>query len=96
MMNENGRTIMTLALIGAVAAMGKALASAEEVTWRMLVGRTLIGSVLSMSAASVLLHIPDAAPLAVVGVGAALGVAGEQCIEIYLRRVIKKGGGGSS
>lgn len=79
-----------LALVGAMAALGKALAGAEPVTWRILLGRTLAGSVLSMSAAAVLFQYPDLPPIVVVGLGAALGMAGEQCIEILLRRWVKK------
>ncbi len=39
-----------------------------------------------MVAGAVLLQLPDASPLAIQGLGAGLGIAGYQAVEMYLRR----------
>lgn len=96
MFHEHERFLVTLFLIGAVAAMGRALIGAEPITLRLFFGRTLAGAALSMSAAALLIRFPDMSPLAVAGAGAALGVAGYQCVEIYLRYLAKKHGVGKS
>ncbi|KAB7715708.1 holin [Plesiomonas shigelloides] len=95
-MQDHERLLATLATIGAISALGKALASAEPVTWRILLGRTLAGSALSMSAAALLFQYPTMSPIALVGIGAALGVAGEQCLEIILRRWLANRSGDKS
>ncbi|HEI6775464.1 TPA: phage holin family protein [Yersinia enterocolitica] len=90
MLHDHERTLITLALVGAVAAMSKALVDSEPLTLRLFIGRTLAGSVLSMSAAALLVQFPELSPLAVAGVGAALGIAGYQCVEMCLRRFLQK------
>ncbi|WP_438334679.1 holin [Edwardsiella tarda] len=90
MFNEHERTLFTLALIGAGSAIGRVLLSEEPITWKLFIGRTLLGCGLSISAAALLIQYPSLSPLAVAGVGAALGVAGYQCVEIYLRRWLRR------
>lgn len=89
-MQEHERTIITLGILGGLAAAGKVLASAEPVTLRLFVGRTLLGSALGVSAAALLVHFPDLDPLAIAGAGAAMGVAGHQIVEIFLRHMRRK------
>lgn len=89
-MQEHERTIITLGILGGLAAAGKVLASAEPVTLRLFIGRTLLGSVLGVSAAALLVHFPDLDPLAIAGAGAAMGVAGYQIIEILLQHLRRK------
>lgn len=53
---------------------------------RVIVGRVIVSSVLCMGASVVLLAFPDAPMFAVMGVGCAMGVAGEQALESMLAR----------
>lgn len=89
-MQEHERTIITLGILGGLAAAGRVLASAEPVTLRLFVGRTLLGSALGVSAAALLVNFPELDPLAIAGAGAAMGVAGYQVIEIFLRHLRRK------
>lgn len=71
------------------------LASNDPITPRLFVSRVLLGSLVSVVAGAVLIQIPDASPLAIQGLGAALGIAGYQVVELYLRRrAAGKGEGG--
>ena len=89
-MQEHERTIITLGILGGLAAAGRVLASAEPVTLRLFVGRTLLGSALGVSAAALLVNFPELDPLAIAGAGAAMGVAGYPVIEIFLRHLRRK------
>lgn len=89
-MHDHERTIITLGILGGIAAAGKVLASAEPITLRLFVGRTLLGCSLGVSAAALLVRYPNLDPLAIAGAGAAMGVAGYQIIEIYLRHLRRK------
>ncbi|WP_407860591.1 holin [Escherichia coli] len=93
MLQEHERTVITLGILGALAAAGKVLASAEPVTLRLFIGRTLLGGAFGVSATAILVQFPDASPLAIAGAGSALGIAGYQVFEIYLRYLRRKYGG---
>lgn len=79
-------SLIVLAIIGAAVAIGRALAQDEPPKLRVILGRVIVSSVLCMAASTVLLAYPDAPVFAVVGVGCALGVAGEQALESVLAR----------
>ncbi|MCX2201685.1 phage holin family protein [Pantoea agglomerans] len=80
------KTLMQLLLIGAVIALGKVLASNEKITPRLIAGRVILGSAISVAAGAALVQFPDMSPLAVNGVGAGLGILGYQFCEMWLRR----------
>lgn len=88
-MQEHEKNLYTLLVIGALIAIGKVLASDDKITPRLFVGRLILGSMVSVAAGAVLLKIPDASPLAVMGLGTALSIAGYQVVEIWLRRKAK-------
>ncbi|WP_331693469.1 holin [Pandoraea sputorum] len=75
-----------LALLGAFMGLGKLLVSDEVLTIRLMVGRSILGAGASMIAGVVLIQIPDIPPLALYGIGSALGVVGAQFIEGVLKR----------
>lgn len=85
-MQDHEKTLMQLLLIGAVIALGKVLASNEKITPRLIVGRVILGSAISVAAGAALVQFPDMSPLAVNGVGAGLGILGYQFCEMWLRR----------
>ncbi len=92
-MHDDGRAIWYLLVIGACIAMGKLLASDERITLRLAAGRIILGSATSLVAGMLLLQIPDINPLALLGTGSALGIAGAQVVEAARRRW---GAGGKS
>ncbi|RQQ30532.1 phage holin family protein [Burkholderia stagnalis] len=85
-MQDHEKTILELIIMGALIGIAKLLVSSEQLTFRVIVGRALLGSATSMVAGIVLLQIPDLPPLALLGIGSAFGIIGSQYIEILLRR----------
>ena len=92
-MQDHEKTLLTLLLIGGLIGMSKLLVSTEKLTFRVIVGRTILGSASSLIAGLVLLQIPDISPLALLGIGSALGILGSTFIEEYLKKNSKKWGG---
>lgn len=91
---EHAKEGLVLALIGAAIALGKLLSGNEPLTWRAAIGRTILGSATSLVAGVALLHIPHLHPLALLGLGSALGIAGAQAVEAMIRRFGGGHGGG--
>ncbi|MEZ7524001.1 holin [Burkholderia vietnamiensis] len=85
-MQEHEKTFLELVIMGALIGIAKLLVSSEQLTFRVIVGRALLGSATSMVAGIALLQIPNLDPLALLGIGSALGIVGSQYIEILLRR----------
>ncbi|WP_321810058.1 holin [Burkholderia sp. BCC1985] len=88
-MQEHEKTFLELIIMGALIGIAKLLVSSEQLTFRVIVGRALLGSATSMVAGVALLQIPHLDPLALLGIGSALGIVGSQYIEILLRRKAK-------
>ncbi|AOK00341.1 phage holin family protein [Burkholderia vietnamiensis] len=88
-MQDHEKTILELIIMGALIGIAKLLVSSERLTFRVIVGRALLGSATSMVAGIALLQIPNLDPLALLGIGSALGIVGSQYIEILLRRKAK-------
>jgi len=72
--------------MGALIGVAKLLVSSEQLTFRVIVGRALLGSATSIMAGVVLVRIPNMDPMALLGVGSALGIVGQQYIEKLLRK----------
>ncbi|AVG38551.1 phage holin family protein [Achromobacter insolitus] len=87
-MNEFEKNLAWLAGIGALIAVGRALTSTERLSWRVVIGRTILGSAVATVAALIYIPFPDAPMPVVVGAGAALGILGEQVLELAARRLI--------
>lgn len=85
-MQEHEKSLYSLLVIGALIAIAKVLASNDPITPRLFISRVILGSLVSVVAGAVLIQIPDASPLAIQGLGAGLGIAGYQVVEMYLRR----------
>lgn len=89
-MQDDERNLWSLVLLGALIGLGKLLVSAEVLTPRLIVGRTILGSAVSLIAGAALVRIPDLPPIAMLGIGSALGIAGSQMVEAYFKH--KAGG----
>ena len=85
-LDSNERMLLTLAGVGTAIAFGKLLVGGEKVTLRLIVGRLIIGAALSMAAATVLMMIPNVPPMALVGLGSALGILGQSFLEKLVQR----------
>lgn len=86
MLTSHEKIMVTLASMGALIGLAKVLESAEPLTLRLVVGRVILGSAVSMCAGAALIHFPDLPPIAINGLGAALGIVGYQAVELWLRR----------
>lgn len=89
-MQEYEKSLIGLATIGALIGVGKLLVSSDKITFRVVIGRTLLGSATSLLAGVVLWQIPNIHPLALLGIGSGLGIVGQQYIEKFLRDKIAK------
>jgi hypothetical protein len=85
-MQEHDKTVVWLLIMGAIIGLGKLLSGTEPITWRLAIGRTILGSATTVVAGVVLLSIPDIPPVALLAIGSALGIAGSQVIESYVKR----------
>ncbi|WOE32734.1 holin [Acinetobacter sp. SAAs470] len=91
-MHDHEKTFLTLIFIGGLIGMSKLLVSNEKITFRLLIGRTILGSASSLIAGLVLLQLPTISPLALIGIASALGILGSTFIEEYLKKNAKKWG----
>lgn len=85
-MKDELQAIWLLLIVGASIALGKLLAGDDPITLRLAAGRIILGSASSLVAGMLLLQIPDISPLALLGTGSALGIAGAQFVEAAMRR----------
>jgi len=85
-MQEHEKDILLLVFIGACIGFAKLLVSDEELTWRLAVGRTILGAATSTIAGAIVLQIPDINPLALVALASMLGILGSTFIESWLKR----------
>ncbi len=89
-MQEVERSIMELAAAGAAIGVAKMLVSGEELSFRVILGRAILGSATSMLAGVMLMQFPAMPPLALLAVGSGLGIVGQQYIEKWIIRKAKK------
>ncbi len=85
-MQDYVKSLIGLAIMGAVIGVAKLLVSSEELTFRVIVGRAILGSATSIVAGLVLIQFPSIPPLALLAVGSGLGILGQQYIEKALRK----------
>jgi hypothetical protein len=85
-MDDHEKGLLGLLLLGALIGLGKLLASDEKITLRLALGRVILGSATAVVAGVVLLTIPNIHPVALLAIGSALGIAGSQVIESYVKR----------
>ena len=91
-MQDHEKNLLTILIIGGLIGIGKLLVSNEPLTFRLIIGRTILGSASSLIAGVILLQIPDISPLALIGIASALGILGSAFIEDILRKKASKFG----
>lgn len=92
-MQEHEKSLAMLVVMGAMIALGKLLVSDEHLTFRLIIGRALLGAATSMIAGVGLIQFPELPPLALYGIGSGLGIVGSQYIEVWLKRRLRRGAG---
>ena len=85
-MQEHEKNLLLLIVIGACIGFAKLLVSDEKLTWRLMIGRTILGAATSTVSGAIVLQIPDINPLALIAIASALGILGSTFIEAWLRR----------
>ncbi len=89
-MQEHEKSLLMLGMIGVMIAMGKLLVSEEHLSFRLILGRAILGAATSMIAGVGLIQFPDLNPLALYGIGCGLGIVGAQYLEIALKRWMRR------
>ncbi|PHP87227.1 hypothetical protein CFB52_022490 [Burkholderia sp. AU18528] len=84
------KEVSGLAAIGGVIAFGKMMAEPKRPGVRIIIGRTIVGSGLSVAAGAALTLFPDLPPLAVTGIGAVFGILGQQYLELLATRALNR------
>jgi hypothetical protein len=85
-MQDWEKSFWGLAIMGALIGVAKLLVGSEELTFRLIAGRAILGSATSVLAGAVLIQIPNIDRLALLAIGSGLGIIGSQYIELLLRR----------
>ncbi|WP_180182851.1 holin [Acinetobacter sp. YH01020] len=84
-MQEHEKNLILLIVIGAAIGFAKLLVSDEKLSWRLAIGRTILGSATSTIAGAIVLQIPDINPLALIAIASTLGILGSTFIENWLK-----------
>lgn len=80
-----------LAMVGVIVGMGQLLASAEQLTTRIVVGRALSSAGMGAVAAAVLAWLPDLPVVAQFGLAAGLASLGTSALEKIVQRLVGVG-----
>lgn len=89
-MQEHEKSLAMLAIMGVMIALGKLLVSDEQLTFRLILGRAILGAATSMIAGVGLIQFPTLNPLALYGIGCGLGIVGAQYIEVWFKRKFRQ------
>ena len=92
LMQDHEKNLLLLIAIGAAIGFAKLLVSDEKLTWRLTIGRTILGAATSTIAGAIILQIPDINPLALISLASALGIMGSAFIENWLKTQSMKWG----
>ncbi|WP_047238154.1 holin [Chromobacterium subtsugae] len=84
-MQDHEKGLVLLVCVGAAIGLGKLLVSNEQITLRLALGRSIMGSAASTVAGVVLMQVPDLPLPALMGIGSAAGILGAQYLEVWLK-----------
>ena len=84
-MQEHEKNLLFIIVIGALIGFANLLVSDERLTWRLIIGRTILGAATSTISGAIILQIPDINPLALIAIASALGILGSTFIENWLK-----------
>ena len=88
-MQEHEKTFLELLIMGAFIGVAKLLVGSEALTFRLILGRAVLGSATSTVAGVALIQFPGLDSLTLVALGSGLGIAGSQYIELLIKRRAK-------
>lgn len=91
-MTNDESLLVKIGLVGFMLGIAKLLAGDEAITWRKVVGRSLLGTGSSLIAGLIMIPHPNAPQLVVVGAAALLGILGHSLIEWVVITFIDKTG----
>ena len=80
--------ILGMTLTGLLIGLGQILVSDEKLTARIVIGRALSTAGLSLVAGIILIHIPDAPLLAIIGLSALIASLGTSWIEKIIQHYL--------
>lgn len=83
---NEGRTIFAMVFIGLMAGLSKYLTSGDAFSWRMVIGRTILGGITSMSSGMALTQFQSLGLVELCGLASIIGILGHQGIEILWRK----------
>lgn len=86
--DEAARAFSSLSLVGLVVGIGQLLASREQLTWRIVIGRALSSAGLGASSGIVLAWIPGLPITAQLGFAALVASLGTSGLERLFQKVI--------
>lgn len=89
-MKESDKTIVELIITGGLIGIAKLMVGHEPLSFRLVVGRAVLGSATSMAAGAALLRIPELPPIGLLGLGSLIGIVGAQYLEALLRTKAKQ------
>ena len=92
MMTNEESLLVKIGLVGFMLGIAKLLAGDEAITWRKVIGRSLLGTGSSLIAGLIMIPHPNAPQLVVVGAAALLGILGHSLIEWVVITYIDKTG----
>lgn len=85
-MEKYEKLLIQIGLVGVFIALGKVFISDEKLSLTAFLGRLIIGTGFSMTAGVVLMLIPTIHDLALIGLSAGLGIAGQNGLEIWVMK----------
>lgn len=88
-MQSNEHSWIYLAVIGLIIGIGRLCVSNEKLTARLIIGRSILGGATSSVAGVALMQFPSMPLPVLIGIGAALGIAGSGVIEAYINKKVE-------
>ena len=89
-MTNDESLLMKIGVVGFMLGIAKLLAGDEAITWRKVIGRSLLGTGSSLISGLIMIPHTNAPQIVVVGAAALLGILGHSLIEWVVITFIEK------